>query len=199
MHIGFLYAIVTDPSCRARCRGPAGRGSSGSPARSAPARSSSWSTSSSSRSPTAGSRRSYDHSSGFGAWGPILVELTQVHQRAAGGAPAPALTARGHVGTRGRRPRRRVSGSGSSRSIPAVTGPASAVWLDGAPRSATTSRCSSAARRSTASTRRSAAAADGLGRQRLVSITASGNKIWTQIGHSVYSCPTGDRRPGGEP
>jgi catechol 2,3-dioxygenase-like lactoylglutathione lyase family enzyme len=79
----------------------------------------------------------YDHSSGFGQWGPILVELTQVHaaqpeglERALAG-PGSGI---GHVAwlvddldaeTA------RLQASGLKPFHTGQTGPASAVWFDG--------------------------------------------------------------------
>ena len=77
-----------------------------------------------------GEPASYDHSSGFGAWGPILVELTQVHSAEPDGL-LHALTARGHVGIVADDLEAEVARLGLEPFHTGVTGPASAVWLDG--------------------------------------------------------------------
>jgi hypothetical protein len=81
----------------------------------------------------------YDHSSGFGQWGPILVELTQVHDAQPPGL-RDALTAAGgglgHVAwladdlaaETGRLEAADLAPFHAGR-----TGPASAVWFEGGP------------------------------------------------------------------
>jgi glyoxalase/bleomycin resistance protein/dioxygenase superfamily protein len=79
----------------------------------------------------------YDHSSAFGAWGPILVELTQVHDaqprafRDALVAPGAGV---GHVGWLAASledETARLQGLGLRPFHTGRTGPASAVWFDG--------------------------------------------------------------------
>ncbi len=81
----------------------------------------------------------YDHSSGFGQWGPILVELTQVHDAQPAGLAA-ALTAPGgglgHVAWLAPdldAEVARLEATGMRAFHAGRTGPASAVWLDGGP------------------------------------------------------------------
>ena len=101
----------------------------------------------------------YDHSSAFGAWGPILVEVTQVHDAQPAGLAARAHAARrrasatspGSPTTSRPRPRawRRPASTASTPAAPARCRPPGST----ARRSATPSRCCSAARRCSASTR----------------------------------------------
>jgi catechol 2,3-dioxygenase-like lactoylglutathione lyase family enzyme len=79
----------------------------------------------------------YDHSSGFGAWGPILVELTEVHDAHPPGLAA-ALTAPGagigHVAWLAddlEAETARLRAAGLTPFHTGRTGPASAVWFDG--------------------------------------------------------------------
>ena len=79
----------------------------------------------------------YDHSSGFGAWGPILVELTEVHDAQPAGLAA-ALTAPGagigHVAWLAddlEAETARLEAVGLTPFHTGRTGPASAVWFDG--------------------------------------------------------------------
>ena len=91
----------------------------------------------------------YDHSSAFGAWGPIMVELTQVHDAQPAGLAA-ALTAPGagvgHVAWLAEDLEAevaRLEAIGMHVFHTGRTGPVSAVWLDGGP-FGHPSRCSSA-------------------------------------------------------
>ena len=100
----------------------------------------------------------YDHSSGFGAWGPILVELTQVHDAQPAGL-AGALTAPGagigHVAWLADdldAEVQRLQAAGSVRSTPAGPARRRPSGSTAGRRSATRSRCCSAATRSSAST-----------------------------------------------
>jgi hypothetical protein len=79
----------------------------------------------------------YDHSSGFGAWGPILVELTQVHDAQPAGL-RDALTAPGrgigHVAWLAddlEVETDRLTAAGLRPFHTGRTGPVSAVWFDG--------------------------------------------------------------------
>ena len=79
----------------------------------------------------------YDHSSGFGAWGPILVELTQVHAAEPEGL-RDALTApgagTGHVAWLAddlEAETARLTEAGLRPFHTGRTGPVSAVWFDG--------------------------------------------------------------------
>ena len=102
----------------------------------------------------------YDHSSAFGQWGPMLVELTQVHDA------QPTGPARGAGRARRRRRARGVAGRlargrggtargtrASRRSTPAAPGPRPRCGSTAASCSVTRSRCSSAATSCSASTR----------------------------------------------
>ena len=79
----------------------------------------------------------YDHSSAFGAWGPILVELTQVHDaRPAGLAAAFTAPGRGigHVAWLTddlEAETARLEAAGLHRFHTGRTGPVSAGWFDG--------------------------------------------------------------------
>jgi Glyoxalase/Bleomycin resistance protein/Dioxygenase superfamily len=82
----------------------------------------------------------YDHSSAFGAWGEILVELTVVHDAQPAGLRR-ALTApgagTGHVAwlvSSLREETERLRGLGLEPFHSGRTGPASAVWFDGGER-----------------------------------------------------------------
>ena len=79
----------------------------------------------------------YDHSSAFGAWGPLIVELTQVHEARPAGlrdslvAPGAGV---GHVAWLAESLDDEVARLESAGLTPfhaGRTGPASAVWLDG--------------------------------------------------------------------
>ncbi|HEY7622393.1 MAG TPA: VOC family protein [Solirubrobacteraceae bacterium] len=81
----------------------------------------------------------YDHSSAFGAWGPILVELTEVHDVRPAGL-ADKLTQPGHgvghvawladdLGAE----TARLEGAGLHVFHTGRTGPVSAAWLSGPP------------------------------------------------------------------
>ncbi len=79
----------------------------------------------------------YDHSSGFGAWGPILVELTEVHDARPAGLAA-ALTAPGgglgHAAWLAddlEAETARLTALGLEPFHTGRTGPASAVWFGG--------------------------------------------------------------------
>lgn len=81
----------------------------------------------------------YDHSSAFGQWGPILVELTQVHAAEPAGlrdalaAPGGGV---GHVAWLAaslQEETERLRALGMTPFHTGRTGPASAVWLDGGP------------------------------------------------------------------
>lgn len=79
----------------------------------------------------------YDHSSAFGAWGPLIVELTQVHDARPAGlrdslvVPGAGI---GHVAWLAdslEHEVARLEAAGLSPFHAGRTGPASAVWLDG--------------------------------------------------------------------
>ena len=79
----------------------------------------------------------YDHSSGFGRWGPVIVELTQVHDVEPAGL-ADALVKPGdgvgHVAWLAESLEDEVARLEAAGFVPfhtGRTGPASAVWLDG--------------------------------------------------------------------
>ncbi len=81
----------------------------------------------------------YDHSSAFGAWGPILVELTQVHDAQPAGLAA-ALTAPGagvgHVAWLADdldAETARLEAAGLRAFHTGRTGPVSAAWFTGPP------------------------------------------------------------------
>ena len=81
----------------------------------------------------------YDHSSAFGRWGPIIVELTQVHEaRPAGLADALVRPGRG-VGHAAwlaeslEAETARLRAAGLEPFHAGRTGPVSAVWFDGGP------------------------------------------------------------------
>jgi catechol 2,3-dioxygenase-like lactoylglutathione lyase family enzyme len=81
----------------------------------------------------------YDHSSAFGAWGPVLVELTQVHDAQPEGLRS-ALTAAGagigHVAWLAddlEAETARLDAAGLRPFHTGRAGPASAVWFDGGP------------------------------------------------------------------
>ena len=81
----------------------------------------------------------YDHSSAFAAWGPILVELSQVHDAQPAGLAA-ALVAPGagvgHVAWLADsldQETERLRGLGLAPFHTGVTGPVSAVWFYGGP------------------------------------------------------------------
>ena len=81
----------------------------------------------------------YDHSSAFGRWGPIIVELTQVHDaRPAGLADALVRPGQGvgHVAWLAdslEAETARLQAVGLQAFHAGRTGPASAVWFDGGP------------------------------------------------------------------
>ncbi len=81
----------------------------------------------------------YDHSSAFGSWGPIIVELTQVHEARPAGL-ADALVGAGQgVGHAAwlaellEEETARLRAAGQEPFHTGRTGPASAVWFDGGP------------------------------------------------------------------
>jgi Glyoxalase/Bleomycin resistance protein/Dioxygenase superfamily len=79
----------------------------------------------------------YDHSSAFGAWGPLIVELTQVHEARPAGlrdSLVPAAGGVGHVAWLADSlddEVARLETAGLTPFHAGRTGPASAVWLDG--------------------------------------------------------------------
>jgi hypothetical protein len=86
-----------------------------------------------------GASASYDHSSAFGQWGPVLVELTEVHDAQPAGLRA-ALTAPGagigHIAWLAdslEAETERLRQHGLEPFHTGRTGPASAVWFDGGP------------------------------------------------------------------
>ena len=82
-----------------------------------------------------GEPAAYDHSSGFGKWGSILVELTQVHDaRPDGLLTALSRPGIGHVAWLAddlEAETRRLRAAGLTPFHAGRTGPASAVWFDG--------------------------------------------------------------------
>jgi hypothetical protein len=81
----------------------------------------------------------YDHSSGFGQWGPILVELTQVHDAQPAGLREALVAPGGGVGHVGwladdlAAEAARLVAAGLEPFHSGRTGPASAVWFEGGP------------------------------------------------------------------
>jgi hypothetical protein len=81
----------------------------------------------------------YDHSSAFGQWGPIIVELTQVHDARPDGlrdALVKAGAGIGHIAwLTDSLPQEsaRLEAAGFTPFHAGRTGPASAVWFDGGP------------------------------------------------------------------
>lgn len=81
----------------------------------------------------------YDHSSAFGCWGPLLVELTEVHDAQPAGLRDRLVAPGGGVGhvawVVGSLPDevRRLEAAGLTAFHTGITGPASAVWFDGGP------------------------------------------------------------------
>jgi Glyoxalase/Bleomycin resistance protein/Dioxygenase superfamily len=81
----------------------------------------------------------YDHSSAFGQWGPILVELTQVHDAQPAGLREALVSpggGTGHVAWLAdslEAETERLAGLGIIPFHAGRTGPASAVWFDGGP------------------------------------------------------------------
>ncbi len=81
----------------------------------------------------------YDHSSAFGAWGPILVELTQVHDAQPEGlaeALTPAAGGLGHLGFLAddlEAETARLEAAGLHCFHTGRTGPVSAAWFHGPP------------------------------------------------------------------
>jgi hypothetical protein len=79
----------------------------------------------------------YDHSSAFGAWGPLIVELTQVHAAEPAGLRDSFVAPRGGVGHVAwladslEDEVARLRNAGITPFHAGRTGPASAVWLDG--------------------------------------------------------------------
>ena len=79
----------------------------------------------------------YDHSSAFGAWGPILVELTQVHDAQPAGLRNSLIAPGGGVGHVAwladslEDEIARLEATGLTPFHAGRTGPASAVWLEG--------------------------------------------------------------------
>jgi hypothetical protein len=84
-----------------------------------------------------GEPASYDHSSAFGRWGPILVELTQVHDAQPEGLRAALVGPGGGVGHLGWladslvEETERLAALGLESFHAGRTGPAAAVWFDG--------------------------------------------------------------------
>jgi hypothetical protein len=81
----------------------------------------------------------YDHSSAFGSWGPILVELTQVHDAQPAGFRDALVTpgaGLGHIGWLTpslSEETARLEAMGLVAFHTGKTGPASAVWFEGGP------------------------------------------------------------------
>lgn len=81
----------------------------------------------------------YDHSSAFGQWGPILVELTEVHEAQPEGLREALVAPGGGVGHVGWLAESlgdevaRLEAAGLTAFHAGRTGPASAVWLEGDP------------------------------------------------------------------
>jgi hypothetical protein len=81
----------------------------------------------------------YDHSSAFGQWGPILVELTQVHEARPAGLREALVAPGAGVGHVAWLADSLVDETARLRSLGLTpfhagrTGPASAVWFDGGP------------------------------------------------------------------
>jgi hypothetical protein len=81
----------------------------------------------------------YDHSSAFGSWGPILVELTQVHDAQPAGfrealvAPGAGIGHIGFVVPSLAAETTRLEALGLTAFHAGKTGPASAVWFEGGP------------------------------------------------------------------
>jgi len=81
----------------------------------------------------------YDHSSAFGQWGPIIVELTQVHDAQPAGLRRSLISPGagvGHVAWLADSLEDEISRLGAAGLVPfhtGRTGPASAVWFDGRP------------------------------------------------------------------
>ncbi|HEX4010994.1 MAG TPA: VOC family protein [Solirubrobacteraceae bacterium] len=81
----------------------------------------------------------YDHSSAFGQWGPILVELTQVHEARPAGLREALVVPGGGVGHVAWLADSLADETARLRSLGLApfhsgqTGPASAVWFDGGP------------------------------------------------------------------
>lgn len=81
----------------------------------------------------------YDHSSAFGQWGPILVELTQVHDAQPAGLRHALVAPGGGVGHVAwladslPEETERLTSVGLVPFHTGRTGPASAVWFDGGP------------------------------------------------------------------
>lgn len=87
----------------------------------------------------AGEPALYDHSSAFGAWGPLIVELTVVHDAQPAGLCDALVSAGGGVGHVAwlvdslAAEVDRLAALGLTRFHTGQTGPASAVWLRGDP------------------------------------------------------------------
>jgi hypothetical protein len=81
----------------------------------------------------------YDHSSAFGRWGPMIVELSQVHDAQPDGLRRRLVAPGGGVGHVGwladslERETARLEGLGLTAFHAGRSGPASAVWFDGSP------------------------------------------------------------------
>jgi hypothetical protein len=81
----------------------------------------------------------YDHSSAFGAWGPLIVELSQVHAAEPAGLREALVAPGGGVGHVAwladslEVETERLQGLGIHPFHAGRTGPASAVWFDGGP------------------------------------------------------------------
>jgi hypothetical protein len=79
----------------------------------------------------------YDHSSAFGAWGPLIVELSQVHAAEPAGLREQLVAPGGGVGHVAwladslQLETERLQGLGIQPFHAGRTGPASAVWFDG--------------------------------------------------------------------
>ena len=86
-----------------------------------------------------GAPATYDHSSAFGAWGPILIELTQVHEVRPDGlahALTPAGAGVGHVAWLAddlEAEVARLQAAGMHVFHTGRSGPVSAAWLSGPP------------------------------------------------------------------
>jgi hypothetical protein len=81
----------------------------------------------------------YDHSSAFGQWGPIIVELSQVHEAEPTGLRAALVAPGGGIGHVAwladslSDETARLEAAGFHPFHAGRTGPASAVWFDGGP------------------------------------------------------------------
>ncbi len=81
----------------------------------------------------------YDHSSAFGSWGPLLVELTEVHDAQPAGFRDALIAPGGGIGHVGfvvaslEAETARLEAAGLAAFHTGRTGPASAVWFEGGP------------------------------------------------------------------